>query len=100
MHRRHRREQPPDPPHPELREPEVPLALRLEDQARDQEARDHEEHVDADVTTAESKARVEHHDREHGDGAQAVDFGAVGGRLHPVAVKPQARSRRRALEPA
>ena len=47
-------------------------------QLRDEEPRQHEEHVDADVTAREGIApRVEQHDQVHRDRAQAVQMGPI-----------------------
>ena len=45
------------------------------DDAGDQEARDHKEDVDADEAAADRFGKgVIEHDRQHGDGTQAVDI--------------------------
>ena len=69
------RQKPPDAPGVELAERDGPGARDLVDeQTRDEEAGEHEEHVDADETSADhTDAGVERHDEEHCDGAQALD---------------------------
>ena len=47
-----------------------------QEQARDDETRDHEEHVDADVTPAQPGSGVEENDHDDGDGTQSLDVGA------------------------
>ena len=60
--------------------------------AGDQVAGDHEEDVDAEVAAGEGgEAGVEQDDRQHGDGAQAVDLAAVAGARRGM----PARGRRR-----
>jgi hypothetical protein len=78
-HDQKRRKDPPHPSRVEAREREV----GREQDPRDQEAADDEEDVDADEAAAKrARPGVVGDDREHGDCAQAVDVGAIGGRAH------------------
>src|SRR5262249_26048381 len=74
-----------DAPHPAPVEPpegEAGPSQVLEDDARDEEARNDEEHVDAgEAAGRRARESVERHDRQDGDGAQPVDVGPVGMRI-------------------
>ena len=85
---RRRRQQPADASRVEVGQHDRPGRAQLVDeQARDQEAGDHEEDVDAEVAAAEwPHAGVEGHHEDDGDRAQPLDVGAerhLGGRLGP-----------------
>src|SRR5262249_31003862 len=57
----------------------------IEDDARDEEARNDEEHVDADEAAGRrARESVERHHRQDGDSAQPVDVGPVGVRTRTV----------------
>ena len=75
QHQGRERQKPPDAPGVELAERDGPRARDLVDeQTRDEEAGEHEEHVDADESPADdTDPGVERHDEEHCDGAQALD---------------------------
>ena len=80
-HQGGQREQPSRPPGPEgpQRDRARPADLGQQ-QARDEEAGEHEEHVDPDVAAVDAgHPGVEQDDRHHGDGAQALDVAAVPG---------------------
>ena len=70
QHQGRERQKPPDAPGVELAERDGPRARDLVDeQTRDEEAGEHEEHVDADESPADdTDAGVERHDEEHCDG--------------------------------
>jgi hypothetical protein len=75
-----------------------------EEQRRDQVARQHEEHVDAEETAGcPMSAEVERHDRDDGDGAETVERGLIaearlcplppcGPRSHPVGIPQRSLS--------
>jgi hypothetical protein len=74
-----RRQDPPRTPgvEPHERDASVPLRFREQD-PRDQEAREDEEHVDADVAAAEERdARVRKHDEQNGDSSQTLNVVSV-----------------------
>ena len=57
---------------------EMPAVQLGKDDAANEVARDDEKHVNADKAALEcSRERMEHHHDQHGNGAQAVDVGAV-----------------------
>ena len=84
-HETRRREEPPGPPPDEAGEGDGPARGPLLDQeAGDEEARDDEEDIDADVAAGEARhAGVEGEDHQHRDGPEALHIG------------PKPRSRRR-----
>ena len=74
-HHDQRREDAPDAPVVETDQAETAEFLLAHDDARDQEARDHEEHVDADEAARHGvRESVEIQDQHHGDGPEAVDI--------------------------
>jgi hypothetical protein len=78
QHREQRRQQPAHAPLVEAGEREPARVDLVADQARDQEPRDDEEHVDADEAAGENAgARVKQHDRNDRDRPQPVDVGTV-----------------------
>ena len=61
----------------EVREVELPgRAQFAPEHRRDDEARDHEEGVDTDVSARQRQLGVERHDREHGNAAESLNVGA------------------------
>ena len=79
-----RRQDAPDAAMIERGEREGARRLLVQDQGRDQEARDDEEYVDANKAAAEpGDAGVIEHDSNDGNGAQAVDVGAIWQRGSP-----------------
>jgi len=74
QHEERRRQQAARAPRPELREAHGSGGRQLAHQmARDQEARDHEEDVDADIATGDPpRPEVVQHDQQHSDRTQAL----------------------------
>ncbi len=78
QHREQRRQQPAHAPLVEVCEREPARIDFVADQARDQEPRDDEEHVDADEAAREgADARVKQHDGNDRDRPEPVDVGTV-----------------------
>jgi len=69
-HHEERWQQPAEPALVETEDGEPPLVHAPGDDAGDQEARDHEEHIDPDEATREpGETRMEEEHGEHGDGS-------------------------------
>ena len=83
-----RGQQPPRPAGPERAEAEPAAAEVVEDEPGDEEARDREEQVDAEVAALQV-AGVERHDGEHREAAQTVEGG------HPRQARGNGRRRRK-----
>jgi hypothetical protein len=64
----------------------------MEQLAGDQEARDHEENVDADVAARQAQRSVRQHDGNHRNSAQALDVGAEFARRYVVRVPARAQA--------
>ncbi len=78
-HHEQGREDSADPSFVETRDGIAPLADVPVEQPCDQEARDHEEDVDADIAAVKRRhAGVVEDDRDDGDGAQSVDVRPTG----------------------
>jgi len=81
---------------PEVQEREGPRAVRLEQQAGDQEAREDEEDVHPDVAAREAQFGVVEEDGQDRHGPQSVDIGAVSHGACGFRVRQEVSWRRRA----
>ena len=79
-HRVQRRKQPPRPPQIELRQQARAIAVRgCLEQLRNEVARDHEEHIDAEVAATETgNVIVVQDDGSDGDPSKAIEFRPIG----------------------
>ena len=79
QHQQRSGHEPPESAGPETGEADAPVAAPFDrEQTRDQEAREHEEQVDAQESAAQAeKLPVVPDDGQHGDGPQAVEGGNV-----------------------
>src|ERR1700730_15758780 len=104
QHKDERRKNPADSPHVKFEETEISAIETLEDNARNQEAGDHEEDIDTNEAAAErSGAGVKSNNRKDSKRAQSVDVGTVIDRMthgrHRQIVMPEMKSGHPALQP-